>query len=339
MSTTSSTPTQAPPTGAQSRCGTCGEAMRLRFTAPRDHLKPAEGQPFEAYWCERCDWGQIWPRPTAEQRTSFYAVDDYYTHTTDAVWPDQPKSWLDRIRVHVAWRLDRGRGLDLRRIISQLDVPAPTLCEIGCGGGDNMSALREAGFAVTGIEPDDAARKLALEQGLDVHAGEAEVLPAAIAGRQFDAVVMSHVLEHCIDIEQALQSVRSILRPGGLFIVEVPNCSCLGFRASAETWPWTDAPRHLSFFTPKSLAMIVERAGFVIQEQQFQGFCRQFSNEWITAERNIWSAMYEADGAPTPPERPNFKARAWKLLGRMLVARPEAKYDSIRLVTYLPPKA
>jgi SAM-dependent methyltransferase len=178
------------------------------------------------------------------------------------------------LRVHLAWRTDRGVDLSAGEVIQS--KPAPTMCDVGCGSGQAMSAFEQAGYDAVGIEPDPAARALASRVG-DVFAGTAEAAPDAIAGREFDVVLLSHVLEHCIDPATALCNVKRMLAPQGTAIIEVPNNASMGFEMYGPGWFFADIPRHLQFFTEQSLKKALSRAGLRVTRVIYTGYTRQFA--------------------------------------------------------------
>jgi len=182
-----------------------------------------------------------------EEISKFYEI-PYYTHgSTDQA--SREKTLLERVVTHLAWRADRGMQLSPSELGPSR---GRTLCDLGCGDGSHLSGFGKAGFRVVGVEPDPAARKAA-EQLADVFDGTAENLPAEIANRRFDVVLLSHVLEHCIDPLKAIANIKSILAPNGMIVIEVPNNAARGFSRFKAAWPWTDIPRHLNFFTEISL--------------------------------------------------------------------------------------
>jgi SAM-dependent methyltransferase len=78
----------------------------------------------------------------------------------------------------------------------------------------------------------------------------------------FDAVVMSHVIEHVHQPRELLAEVRRIVRPGGRVVIATPNASSFGHRIMRAAWPFLDPPRHLQIFTPPALEATVRAAGF-----------------------------------------------------------------------------
>jgi 2-polyprenyl-3-methyl-5-hydroxy-6-metoxy-1,4-benzoquinol methylase len=70
----------------------------------------------------------------------------------------------------------------------------------------------------------------------------------------FDLVCISHVLEHLTDPYQAMDMFASVLKPGGLLLVDIPNEVRMlerGFQAKG----------HLSYFTKESFAQFVDVHG------------------------------------------------------------------------------
>src|SRR5690606_15697711 len=95
-----------------------------------------------------------------------------------------------------------------------IDPSSSTLIEIGCGDGRTLAALREAGFDVTGVEPDERMARTANERT----GGEGRVIhgEATDAVGQYDIVCAWHVLEHQRDPLAFLGELRRLARPGGV---------------------------------------------------------------------------------------------------------------------------
>ena len=300
-------------------CFLCGTEMAPRFQT-RDHLRPDCLTEYSLEWCAGCEFGRIAGEFTKEDVAEFYR-EDYYTHVAPGDSAHASMPLLDRLRVHLAWRADR--GVDLSPSEVARPKAAPSLCDVGCGSGQAMAVFRQAGYEVIGIEPDAAARALAQKTG-DVLAGTAESPPDAIAGKQFDVVLLSHVLEHCIDPAAALKNVKGLLAPGGTAIVEVPNSAAMGFEMHGPGWFFTDIPRHLHFFTENSLRKALSHAGLRVTRAIYTGYTRQFSPQWLAAQGEI--RRHIGAGRDDSP-----RGNAWRLLAKTAFAGPQEKYDSIRV--------
>ncbi len=64
---------------------------------------------------------------------------------------------------------------------------------------------------------------------------------------------------------EQLQRIRALLKPGGVVMAIVPNAASLVAMALHERARMFSGYNHLTYFTPDTLAAIVERAGFVVR--------------------------------------------------------------------------
>src|SRR5207249_6934470 len=85
------------------------------------------------------------------------------------------------------------------------------------------------------------------------------------ASGSFDAIAMSHVIEHVHDPAGLLRECHRILRPGGLLSVVTPNWSSLGHRYFGRSWRGLEPPRHLQLYTLPTLVRELRQAGFVVE--------------------------------------------------------------------------
>jgi SAM-dependent methyltransferase len=59
--------------------------------------------------------------------------------------------------------------------------------DVGCGGGEQLRALRDAGFDAVGVEPSQVLVDKLVAEGLDARCGAAERLP--VEDRSFDGLI------------------------------------------------------------------------------------------------------------------------------------------------------
>lgn len=116
----------------------------------------------------------------------------------------------------------RPRYAYLARRIGRVLPAGSRILNIGTGSGMLELLLQGAGYAVSAVDPSEAAIARLRDRGVDAHVAFAERLPFDDA--VFDAVVASEVLEHleAAQGELALAQVRRVLRTGGRFIGTVP---------------------------------------------------------------------------------------------------------------------
>lgn len=319
-------------------CPISGQTMKPWLLIPGDWRRPGNKESFQLYWCEKSQLGCIHPLPELKKIASFYEIDEYYTHQADSRDSDSSSSisFLDKLRTHLAWRFDRGVDVTSQWWKQQFGTASYSILEIGCANGELMEELQADGHKVWGVEPDRQALVFAQQRGLDVFYGTAESLPPEVKSRQYDTIVMNHVLEHTRDPLLALRNAMNLLVDGGKLVMEVPNNSCIGLKSSGVAWMHLDVPRHLYFFTPHSFRAICEKVGFEIISTEFNGYYRQFANSWIDDERNIFNVFNSMEFHPTVKPKENSKIQAWNLLLKTIFAADENKYDSIRVVVQKP---
>ena len=292
-----------------------GQMQRWLSIPPRRGI--AESRPYSLYWCAVCRFGRIDPMPSWNELAQHYG--SYYTHGPHDTGKAR-RSMMERLRVHLAWRVDRGEPLNAAAIRRWLPAGDAAVCDIGCGDGKLLRDLLSENVSVVGIEPDPVARSVA-PAGVSVLEGSAECLPSSLPRGAYDAVVVSHVLEHCASPATALRNIYSLLKPGGTALITVPNNNSEGLRYSGPAWRWLDVPRHVNFFTSRSLSTLCNAAGLSVVEVEYDGYCRQFTDKWAGEELRISEEFGLSRRLPR-----------WPLLLRTFFSSPERKYDTVRII-------
>ena len=77
------------------------------------------------------------------------------------------------------------------------------------------------------------------------------------AGEGPDVLLVRHVIEHCYDIHAALRALRSLVRPGGYVVFEMPDARRALDRLDYSTI-WEE---HLFYFTPATIRQALAVAG------------------------------------------------------------------------------
>ncbi|MBM3358513.1 MAG: class I SAM-dependent methyltransferase [Betaproteobacteria bacterium] len=138
--------------------------------------------------------------------------------------------------------------------------PGGRVLDVGCGRGDLVAELTELGWKAQGIDTDRQALAIARDRGLEVMEGCLDAQD--LAANTYDAVVMSHVIEHLEDPRRTIQECWRVLKPGGTLVLLTPNPESLGHRLFQRDWLHLDPPRHLHLFPTGALSKIVREAGF-----------------------------------------------------------------------------
>ncbi|MEO5803604.1 MAG: methyltransferase domain-containing protein [Verrucomicrobiota bacterium] len=147
--------------------------------------------------------------------------------------------------------------------------------DIGCGRGLLLKQFKQRGWEVHGTELDDKSAKFAREVlGLPIKTGE--LLDMQFPDEHFDAVVMWHVLEHVPVVSTLMSEISRILKPGGIFLVGVPNFGSIEARFAKAGWFHLDVPRHLNHFTKTTLRQNLSSAGFATKD--FSHFAPEYDS-------------------------------------------------------------
>lgn len=201
---------------------------------------------------------QIDPTPSREEITEFYTRDFYsseYKKFNDSSLEVQIE---DREFLEGRWD-DMAHGIS-----SSLGVPLSglDLLDVGCGWAQALLYFREKGLNCYGFDPAVEAVEYAKQKNLEVRHAGLETMDV-FEGMKFDVLMLNNVLEHLPDPVTTLYEIRtSILKPGGLLIVEVPN-EFNDFQTAAQKlhdlpeW-WVAPPGHLNYFSKDSLQALLE---------------------------------------------------------------------------------
>jgi SAM-dependent methyltransferase len=222
---------------ADFRCAGCGGGRGRLWTRARG---------WSVVRCRDCGLLRTWPPPDAAVLRRAYEDPSYFATRTD----DARGAWAQRAG----------------QVLAALGGPAGPVLDFGAGEGQLVRALRDAGVDADGVEPSPAARANALRE-LDV---ELRADLAELPARRFGAATLLHSLEHVDDPAATLARLRGVLAPGAAIYVEVPHAGSADMWLPRSRQMILDLPVHLHHFTPRTLAPLVERAGFdVVTTQLF----------------------------------------------------------------------
>jgi 2-polyprenyl-3-methyl-5-hydroxy-6-metoxy-1,4-benzoquinol methylase len=280
-------------------CFLCSARGTALHPVLRDHVFGAPGV-WRMVECRHCELAWLNPRPTPADIGKAYAT--YYTHASQqagnvfhTVVPSAKA--LERARHRVErWFREAAEGIRARRlghtaprvspsvaVLSRLAEWVPVirdtallsvaglppggrrkLLDVGCGSGEFLLRMRARGWDVLGVEPDPVAAAAARRREIDVRDGM--LADAAFADDTFDAIVLSHVIEHVHDPIALLRECDRVLRPGGMLVMMTPNLNSVGHRRFGADWRGLEPPRHLHVFSVGALASCVERVGLLVSD-------------------------------------------------------------------------
>jgi len=156
-------------------------------------------------------------------------------------------------------------------------IPANSHClDVGCSTGNLGSALHvEKNCTIDGIELNRSAAKIARSRGygevFEIDLNYKQTSSALLSEmKKYDVITCSDVLEHLISPEQALIQLGKFLRPGGIFVISLPNVAFVLNRLHLlfGNWEYREYGildrTHLRFYTINSGCQMIASTGVQI---------------------------------------------------------------------------
>lgn len=264
------------------KCLVCGSSSFEPFLVCKDYTVSKEN--FNIVSCKSCGFKFTNPRPDDSILGNYYKAEEYVSHT------NTKKGIVNKL-----YHAVRSYTLKKKIQLIQSYVSRGTILDYGCGTGMFLSACKKAGWESFGMEPDDSARKIASEQGLNVFSDK-DKIKTYITDKKFNAITLWHVLEHVTDMPETLSFFKTRLEKDGVLIIAVPNHVSYDAEYYKEHWAAYDVPRHLHHFELKSIKALLENAGFKLQEtkpMKFDSFyVSMLSEKCKTGSVNLFKAFF-----------------------------------------------
>lgn len=172
--------------------------------------------------------------------------------------PTDAVEWHQRIGARFAERYARSAAFRERlrlwsALIDRLLPSDAVALDAGCGPGVLAAVAARRCAQVTAL--DASANMIALAQRRALDEGVANIAfhlgaigdPALLAGRRFDAILCSSVLEYVEDIDAALDWLAARLAPDGALLVSMPNGGSIYRRVEKIAFRFVGRPRYYAF--------------------------------------------------------------------------------------------
>jgi len=182
--------------------------------------------------CISCDLLQTVPQPTSE------TLNDIYTNNY-------------RYDLHEIFKDEKAfRAKKIGKLISP--SRGTTILELGSGNGAlarNLASryfveVTAVDFITNDIFPGVTFIESDIESWLERDSNK------------YDYVVMSHTLEHMINIREMVPRICELLRDNGVLVLIVPNA-----KKRSRYWGYWQVPIHTVHFTESTLCQLFERCG------------------------------------------------------------------------------
>jgi glycosyltransferase involved in cell wall biosynthesis/SAM-dependent methyltransferase len=158
--------------------------------------------------------------------------------------------------------------------------------DLGCGRGEWLELLREAGFAAQGVDRNEQSTADCRARGLQVTTHDAVAFLEELPTSSRLLVSGFHVAEHLAfaTLMELVQEAHRVLKPGGLLILECPNPENLVVATSSF---YLD-PTHQKILPPALLEFVLHFQGF----ERVKALRLQESPDVsTTAKSRLWSVL------------------------------------------------
>lgn len=212
--------------------------------------------------CPTCGLIYISPRMTAEAYSRFYRGP--YRALTNALYRKMGEQEFTDAMMRRSQRIYAIQTIE--RLAGYVPATAKTLLDIG-GSTGVVARVFSVALDLKPTVVDPAAHELPAD--FEVFPVQAEHFEPA--GRTWDVVTMCQTVDHLLDVASTLAKVRALLADGGLFFVDIVDCS----------GPYQVKIDHPFYLTPKTMERFLRQAGFRIRDirraadvRHVQFYCR-----------------------------------------------------------------
>jgi len=208
--------------------------------------------------CGRCSMVYANPVPAEMATGKFYdeAGQDYYLSV------DKLESDYADVRFERELRLFRKH------------CPRGAALDVGCSSGAFLFQLRKrwpADYRILGTDASGPPLDYAESRGVAVVRGNFLENEELRVCAPFDVITFWAVIEHLAEPKRFLDKANSLLKPGGLCFVLVPNVRSFATRLLGRRYRYVYT-QHLNYFSAPTLAQLASAVGFQVVTIRFTHF-------------------------------------------------------------------
>jgi 2-polyprenyl-3-methyl-5-hydroxy-6-metoxy-1,4-benzoquinol methylase len=265
----------------QRSCMVCQGSLETLVVNTFDTRFGIEGA-YDVWKCGECGLEQISPVPAVAELKKLYEIYYNFGGEKGTVYTRLRESFFSSYLYRLWLHLDGDLSFHARK-------GSGRLIDIGCNEGRGLSLYAGSGFQVEGSELSERAAAEARARGFTVHTQPIQDFTPALL---YDVAVLSNVLEHAVDPRQMLRDVNRILAPGGQIWISCPNSQSWLRKACGKFWINWHLPFHISHFSSRTIATVLENAGFTGVE------IRQITPaSWVAM--SVIASIFAKEGRPT----------------------------------------
>ena len=188
-------------------CPACGSSSLKSILTAKDYT--VSNELFTIVECTDCTLRFTQDVPDSNSIGPYYKSENYISHSNTS------KGFINNLYQSI-----RKKTLKQKRKLIEKTTGLKTgkLLDVGSGTGAFASEMKQAGWQVTGLEPDEDARKVAVQIN-NVELNNINLF-YELPENNFDAITMWHVLEHVHDLQGYIAKLKSILKENGMKLLQ-----------------------------------------------------------------------------------------------------------------------
>ena len=166
-------------------------------------------------------------------------------------------------------------------------APGPRLLDIGFGRGYILQLAKSYGFEVYGSDTSPSqVESLRPQLGNRLHL--ATPADSELPWSGFDAVVVSHVLEHMERPDQFLGAIFRAMNPDGVLYVAVPDMESVQFQLFGKKWDAVSPLAHFQYFCEATLTRMLKNSLFTdIERVEHPAVREEIATRWMRLLRKL----------------------------------------------------
>lgn len=264
-------------------CPVCGSSEIRVVLSAKDYTVSAEK--FKIVECNSCSLRFTQDVPDAGSISPYYKSENYISHSNTS------KGLINRLYQSV-------RKITLRQkrkiVEKETGIKKGKLLDVGSGTGGFVFEMQKQGWQVTGLEPDEDARKVSKQlNGIELSDIKHFF---SLEPESFDAITLWHVLEHVHELQAYIKKLKTLLKENGKLIIAVPNYTSKDAAIYQEFWAAYDVPRHLYHFSPKSVQVLMDKHGLKLLKHKpmwYDSFyISMLSSKYRNGKANLIAAFF-----------------------------------------------
>lgn len=221
--------------------------------------------------CGGCGFIYLNPRPLKDELLNFYTPDFHKKDQSLLYKIIEPSFMLAQKSIGKTFKKYKKSG---------------RLLDIGCGNGNFILFMQKFGYDVCGVELNPEAQKFTCGKLKD-RIFYNELKECNFQAKTFDIITMMQTLEHVYNLSEIFNEIKRVLKDDGILYISVPNTDFFESRLFGPYYYNLEVPRHLYFFTKKSIKNLMLKNNFMVKR-----FFRNSILEWVSTPASFYHSLW-----------------------------------------------